>query len=219
MAPAQIIYSVVARDSVVLTEFTKTGGNFVAVTRDLLAKTEKVNCQKSYVYNDEYKFNYEVKDGITYLALCEKDFKQRTSFNFISDIKERFVATYGDRAQTAIAFAMNDDFGRVLKQRMEHYNSETDELSKVQSQIDGVKEVMAQNIEKIINRGDKIEMLVQKSEGLNDSALEFQKTSKKLKNHMWWKNIKMMLIIAAVVFIIILILLMVVCSPNFENCK
>jgi vesicle-associated membrane protein 7 len=44
--------------------------------------------------------------------------QQRISFKFVSDIKERFVATYGDRAKNAIAFAMNDDFGRVLKQRM-----------------------------------------------------------------------------------------------------
>jgi vesicle-associated membrane protein 7 len=51
-------------------------------------------------------------------------------------------------------------------------NNASDELSKVQSQIDGVKEVMVQNIDKIIGRGEKIEMLVQKSEGLNDSALE-----------------------------------------------
>ncbi len=54
-------------------------------------------------------------------------------------------------------------------------NNATDELSKVQSQIDGVKEVMVQNIDKIIGRGEKIEMLVQKSEGLNDSALEVRK--------------------------------------------
>lgn len=215
----EIIYSLVARGSIVLAEFTKTGGNFPAFTRDLLAKTENEDCQKSYI-DGKYKFDYEISHGITYLALCDEDMKQRISFKFVSDIKERFVATYGDRAQTAIAFAMNDDFGRVLKQRMEFFNNkETDELSKVQSQIDDVKEVMVQNIDKIIGRGEKIEMLVQKSEGLNDSALEFQKTSKKLKNAMWWKNIKMMLIIGAVVLVIILILLMVVCSPNFEKCK
>ncbi len=57
-------------------------------------------------------------------------------------------------------------------------NNATDELSKVQSQIDGVKEVMVQNIDKIIGRGEKIEMLVQKSEGLNDSALEVRKLGK-----------------------------------------
>ena len=41
----EIIYSLVARGSTVLAEFTKTSGNFPAFTRDLLAKTENVDCQ------------------------------------------------------------------------------------------------------------------------------------------------------------------------------
>ena len=46
-------------------------------------------------------------------------------------------------------------------------NNATDELSKVQSQIDGVKEVMVQNIEKVLECGEKIELLVDKTDRLN----------------------------------------------------
>jgi len=46
-----------------------------------------------------------------------------------------FTATYGDRGKTAIAFAFNADFQRVIQQYMEKFNSmgQTDRISKVPS--------------------------------------------------------------------------------------
>ena len=47
---------------------------------------------------------------------------------------------------------------------------------------------MVQNIEKVLARGEKIELLVDKSDALNRSAAKFEKNSNKLKNQMWWRN-------------------------------
>ena len=52
------------------------------------------------------------------------------------------------RLQTAIAFAMNDDFGRTLQKQMEHFNSpQGDQLTEVNQKMEDVKNVMVQNIE------------------------------------------------------------------------
>lgn len=45
--------------------------------------------------------------------------------------------------------------------------------------------------EKVLQRGEKIELLVDKTEALSTSARRFQHQSKSLKNVMWWKNVKM----------------------------
>jgi hypothetical protein len=45
----------------------------------------------------------------------------------------------------------------------------------------------------VLARGEKIELLVDKTEALNQSAKKFQKSAKTLKNAMWWKNVKMWL--------------------------
>ena len=63
-------------------------------------------------------FHYVVENNITYLCLTDEAEKRRIAFGFLDDIKERFLATYGSRAQTAIAYAMNSDFGPVLQERM-----------------------------------------------------------------------------------------------------
>jgi hypothetical protein len=59
-----------------------------------------------------------VENGITYLCLADEDQKRRIPFEFLEDIKKRFQEAYGDRARTAIAFAMNQEFQHELQRRM-----------------------------------------------------------------------------------------------------
>jgi len=55
---------------------------------------------------------------------------------------------------------------RVLSQRMEDHNSNpaaVDAMSRVRGEITQVKTVMIENIEKVLDRGDKLELLVDKT--------------------------------------------------------
>ncbi len=73
--------------------------------------------------------------------------------------------------------------------------------------------------ERVLARGEKIELLVDKSDQLNQSAKRFQKSSRNLKNVMWWKNVKMWLIIIAVVIVLIWLIASFVCGFDFSKCK
>ena len=55
-------------------------------------------------------------------------------------------------------------------------NPGADNLNKVQAQIEIVKDVMVENIEKILERGEKIELLVDKTDRLNQQAFKFEKS-------------------------------------------
>ena len=63
-----------------------------------------------------------------------------------------------------------------------------------------------QNIEKVLDRGEKLELLVDKTENLRYQADQFQKGGKALRNKMWWQNIKMKLLVALIVCIVIVII-------------
>lgn len=54
----------------------------------------------------------------------------------------------------------------------------------VRGQLNEVKDIMVENIEKVLQRGEKIELLVDKTEALSQSAKRFQTQSKSLKNVM-----------------------------------
>ena len=58
--------------------------------------------------------------------------------------------------------------------------------------MDDVKNVMVQNIEMVLERGEKLELLVDKTEQLQSSADTFKFTSNKLKNVMFWKTVRML---------------------------
>lgn len=215
-----IFYGLVARGTVVLAEHTARSGNFPTVTRVLLGKiSPAADSKMSYIY-DEYVFHYMVEDGLTYLCLADEKQKRRIPFLFLADIKDRFRAAYGDRAKTAIAFAMNTEFSRVLGDRMEYFNENpgADSFGKVKDQLSEVKDIMVDNIERVLARGEKIELLVDKTDALNQSAKKFQKSSKQLKNVMWWKNVKMWILIITIVAILIWLISSFICGFNYSKC-
>jgi hypothetical protein len=54
-----------------------------------------------------------------------------------------------------------------------------------------VKSVMVENIDKVLERGEKIELLVDKTDALQGDAFRFKKQSRRLKQAMWLKNAKL----------------------------
>lgn len=64
----------------------------------------------------------------------------RIPFAFLEDIHGRFVKTYGRAALTALAYAMNDEFSRVLSQQMDYYSNDpnADRINRMRGEIDQV---------------------------------------------------------------------------------
>lgn len=70
----------------------------------------------------------------------------------MADIKQKFIQTYGLTVATAIAYAMNTEFSKVLAQQMTFFSqsNEVDAISRVHGQIDELKDIMVKNIGKYI---------------------------------------------------------------------
>ncbi len=61
-------------------------------------------------------------------------------------------------------------------------NPNVDNISKVKLQIDNVKDVMIENIDRVLERGEKIELLVDKTDKLNHQAFKFEKSVTDMSN-------------------------------------
>ncbi|KAH7561261.1 hypothetical protein JRO89_XS10G0202600 [Xanthoceras sorbifolium] len=111
----------------------------------------------------------------------------RIPFSYLEDIHMRFMKNYGRVAHYAPAYAMNDEFSRVLHQQMEFFSSNpsADTLNRIRT-------IMVENIEKILERGDRIELLVDKTATMQDGAFHFKKQSKRLRRALWMKNAKLL---------------------------
>jgi hypothetical protein len=95
---------------------------------------------------------------------------------------------------------------------------EINKVAKVQSQVSEVKSIMMENIEKVLDRGEKLEMLVDKTENLRYQADQFQKSGKALRNKMWWQNIKMKLLVALILAIVVVVIFCFACFSGNRNC-
>uniref|UniRef100_A0A8C5M3J8 Vesicle associated membrane protein 8 n=1 Tax=Leptobrachium leishanense TaxID=445787 RepID=A0A8C5M3J8_9ANUR len=78
----------------------------------------------------------------------------------------------------------------------------------LQSEVEGVKNIMSQNVDRILARGENLDQLRNKTEDLEASSEHFKTTSQKVSRKYWWKNIKMIAIICVIVGIIVLIIIL-----------
>lgn len=79
-------------------------------------------------------------------------------------------------------------------------------IEQTQQQLDSVTVIMRENIEKVIERDNKISDLEDKSENLRETALVFSNSSRRLKNKMCFDNAKWWLLLFIILVIIITII-------------
>lgn len=80
--------------------------------------------------------------------------------------------------------------------------------------IEEVKNIMHENIEKATENCIKLESIDRKAEDLMIDAGIFQTNAKKLKDKMWWKNIKLYLICSSAILIILGIIVAIIYTDN-----
>lgn len=188
----------------------------------LLAKIPITDGRMVYVY-DDYVFHYVVESGICYLCMSDDKNKHRLPYAFLDDLKNLFLQQFGlDYAQSAIAFSLNEEFSEIIRQRMEYYNSggSVDNIDTLKSQIDEVKEGMVQNIEKVLERGEKIELLVDKTDRLNQQAFRFESTSRNLRRQMYLRRVRNIGFLIVFGLLLVFILAAQGCGGfDFHNCR
>ncbi|XP_072854351.1 vesicle-associated membrane protein 4 [Pogona vitticeps] len=87
------------------------------------------------------------------------------------------------------------------------FGPKNEKIRHVQNQVDEVIDVMQENITKVIERGERLDDLQDKSESLSDNATAFSNRSKQLRRQMWWRGCKMKIIVALVVVVVLLVII------------
>ncbi|KAM7485097.1 hypothetical protein LguiA_001106 [Lonicera macranthoides] len=173
MGQEWFIYSFVARGTMVLAEYTQFTGNFAAIAAQCLDRLPSTN--NKFTYNaDHHTFNFLVDNGYAYCIVSKETVGKQLSMEFLERIKADFMKRYGGgKADTAAAKSLNKEFGPIMKGQMQYvvdHADEIDKLMKVKAQVSQVKEIMLENIDKAIDRGEHITTLSDKAENLRDSV-------------------------------------------------
>lgn len=154
--------------------------------------------------------------GLTFLVVADASLGRRVPFGFLFEIRRRFFDEFRPAA-TDYADLPNYGaaaFNATLKQLMVDFGTTAggrdDALNNVQREIDDVRGIMTRNIEGLLERGERIDLLVDKTDRLGGNAREFRVRSRGLKRKMWWKNVKLMSLLAVVLVLIIVTIVIAV---------
>jgi vesicle-associated membrane protein 7 len=71
----------------------------------------------------------------------------------------------------------------------------------------------------ILERGEKLELLVDKTDQLQSQAFQFQKTSRKLKDAMWWRKAKTYALMAFAVLFVAWMISAFACGIDYSKCR
>ncbi|MCO5552164.1 hypothetical protein L7F22_005674 [Adiantum nelumboides] len=208
-----IVYAMVARGSVVLAEYSSIPSNANSVARQILEKMSVADSRISYS-QDRFIFHVTKADGLIFLCMADDTFGRRIPFTFLEDVRSRFLKAYGRTCRTALAYAMNDEFSRVLAQQMEYFSNDpsADSINRMKGEINQVQYVMLENIDKVLERGDRLELHSDKTSNIQNRAFRFRKQARRFRGTMCWRNVKLMCSLIFLLLIVAYIGLAVYCD-------
>jgi len=146
---------------------------------------------------DRHLFNFLAEPGtagLTFCAVSPESAGRALPFAFLervaSDFHSRNEGAYSPPQLASLpAHALDRAFGPRLALAADHVSRHPESASKVaavQRQVDAVRDVMVENIERVLERGERLELLVDKTDGLRDQAARFRASGRALRQKMWW---------------------------------
>ena len=106
---------------------------------------------------------------------------------FLGDLNDQFYCQFAASevqtcAETTTQFRR---FSMTMKKAMEiAYSGGQGKISEVKRQIEDTRQIMSSNIDKVLERGERLEDVMGKSEAMKDTADQFRKKGRELRRKM-----------------------------------
>ena len=112
-------------------------------------------------------------------------------------------------------------FARRLRDLMEHaaqFPEQYGRVAAVQARVEEVKGVMSDNIEKVLARGERLDALVDKTDGLALEADRFVRGGRALRRRMHCQNLKAKGMMGGAVALVLVVFFLLLCYSGGRNC-
>ncbi|KAF9527178.1 VAMP/synaptobrevin-like protein [Crepidotus variabilis] len=215
-----LIHALVAQGPTILAESKAGDRDFSQATQTILSKIPPNNSKLTYVW-EQYLFHYISEGGFTYLVMADESAGRRMPFAFLNDLQRKFQSAPSSSSGESPTYSLQGSFGPTISALMHTYNTAppSDELARAQNELNQVKDIMVQNVEQILNRGERIELLVDKTDVMAGQATAFRRGARTVRRDMWWKNQKMIGLSILVALFFIYILAAQACGAGLNHCS
>ncbi|CAO3673311.1 unnamed protein product [Umbelopsis vinacea] len=134
--------------------------------------------QRQSVEKDNYVGHvYARAEGIAGVLISDKEYPARVAFSLLNKILDEFVMRFSpDKWHNPQTIQYPE-----LKDYLNKYQDpkQADSIMKVQKDLDDTKIILHKTIEGVLQRGEKLDSLIERSEELSSQSKVFYKTAKK----------------------------------------
>jgi len=133
---------------------------------------------------------WTLTNGLSGCVICDQEYPSRVAFSLIRKMLDEFMQTYPDGSGSSggsgsapawAALGENAVQLESLTKMIVSYQDpkQVDKLSKIQQELNETTDIMHQTIDKVLERGVKLDDLVDRSADLSSQSKMFYKTAKK----------------------------------------
>lgn len=161
---------------------------------------------------------------LSFLVVATAELGRRLPFAFLLELKRSFLSTFSPSPAThfgSLPAYGCASFHPQLRALLQAYNTAPpeDSLAAARKEIDNVRGIMTDNIDRVLQRGERIDLLVDQTDRLGGNAHDFRVRSRGLRRRMWWKDIKMVVAVVATVLFLIYFFVGMACGlPGWGRC-
>ena len=116
--------------------------------------------------------------GVSGCAVCDQEYPSRVAFTLIKRLVDEFLRVYPSGAWAELG-EKGASFEPINTYIVEYQDPQkVDKITKIQKELDSTMDVMHETIDKVLERGVKLDDLVERSADLSSQSKMFYKTAK-----------------------------------------
>lgn len=136
---------------------------------------------ESGVYTIHYLIT--TNDGVIYLCICDHSYPAKLAFSYLDEISKEFSKSYGAEVNKPgirpFAFVKFDNFMQKTK-RLYQDTRATQNIDKLNAELQDVTRVMTKNIEDLLYRGDSLDKMSDLSSSLRSESKKYHRRAKRI---------------------------------------
>ncbi|EGW34806.1 uncharacterized protein SPAPADRAFT_57881 [Spathaspora passalidarum NRRL Y-27907] len=154
---------------------------FMTFFAETVSKRTQAGQRQSVEEGNYVGHTYARSEGVACVIITDKEYPVRPVYTLINKVLEEYLSLHPSNEYANIEATNSSLAYDQLEVYVKKYQdpSQADSIMKVQQELDETKVVLHKTIEGVLQRGEKLDALVDKSEALSSSSRMFYKQAKK----------------------------------------
>jgi vesicle transport protein SEC22 len=180
---------------------------YAAAAKKILKTLRPTSPARCTIEAGPFYYHYILEQGVAYLTLCERGYPRRLAFQFLGEVHAEFMRSHGadlprySRPYACVAFEP-----RLSKMRREYLDPQAPgNLKKLNTDLSEIHNIMQQNIQDVLQRGEKLDVMESRSSNLLQESKKFEKYGRYINLQALYKTYGPVVAVVLVVLFVIYI--------------